>query len=81
MQRLLLPWSDAWALQRRRMTLETLAEIADNSGVSLSTSITHFWGDFNRAAEADDAGSCGARSHVHKTRPHRAGLPDELITA
>lgn len=36
MQRLLLPWSDAWALQRLWMTLETVAEVADNPGISRS---------------------------------------------
>jgi len=32
---LLLEQNDEWALQRRYMTLETLAEVGDNSNVSL----------------------------------------------
>ena len=33
---LLLEQNDEWALQRRYMTLETLAEVGDNPNVSLS---------------------------------------------
>ena len=33
---LLLEQNDEWALQRRYMTLETLAEVGDNPVVSLS---------------------------------------------
>ena len=32
---LLLEQNDEWALQRRYMTLETLAKVGDNSNVSL----------------------------------------------
>jgi hypothetical protein len=35
MQWLLLPWSDAWALQHRWMTLETVAAVAENPGICL----------------------------------------------
>ena len=33
---LLLEQNDEWALQRRYMTLETLAEVGDNPNISLS---------------------------------------------